>query len=58
MRSRGHRGVTHVPARAEVARVAAGLLQPGDIFLTLGAGDIWQSGDEVLRLLGAKVTHG
>jgi UDP-N-acetylmuramate--alanine ligase len=54
----GHRGVTHVPARADLARVAARVLAPGDVFITLGAGDIWQTGDEVLALLGAEEARG
>jgi UDP-N-acetylmuramate--alanine ligase len=54
MRARGHRSVTHVASRAEVARFAAQRARPGDLFLTLGAGDIWQSGDELLRLLGVQ----
>ncbi|HJZ86523.1 MAG TPA: UDP-N-acetylmuramate--L-alanine ligase [Polyangia bacterium] len=54
MRARGHRGARHVPTRADLAAAAVALLQPGDIFLTLGAGDIWQTGDELLRLLAVK----
>jgi UDP-N-acetylmuramate--alanine ligase len=58
MRGHGHQGVLHVPARADVAGAALALLRPGDLFLTLGAGDIWQSGEEVLRLLAARKATG
>jgi UDP-N-acetylmuramate--alanine ligase len=54
MRACGHRGVHYVPARADLARAAAALVRPGDLFLTLGAGDVHHSGDELLRLLGAE----
>ena len=29
------------------------VLQPGDIVITLGAGNVWQVGEELKRLLGA-----
>ena len=50
------RGATHVvyapdPAEAVAAAAAAG--RPGDTILTLGAGDVWKLGDDVLRALGA-----
>ena len=40
-----------VPDRADAARVLAGLAAPGDLVLTLGAGDVTHVGPEVLRLL-------
>jgi UDP-N-acetylmuramate--alanine ligase len=40
--------VHYVPARAELARVVAGLLRPGDLCLTLGAGDLTAMPDELL----------
>jgi UDP-N-acetylmuramate--alanine ligase len=50
----GHRSVMHVPARADIAKAAAAVLEPGDLFITLGAGDITLVGDEVVKLLSAK----
>ena len=50
IRACGHRDVTLVP-RAELARAARGRVRPGDIVLTLGAGDITQAGPELLGLL-------
>jgi UDP-N-acetylmuramate--alanine ligase len=38
----------------ESAKVVAEALQPGDVFFTIGAGDVDKAGPEVLRLLGAK----
>ncbi len=50
IRACGHRDVTLV-ARAELARVARARVRPGDIVLTLGAGDVTQVGPELLGLL-------
>jgi len=48
------RGATHVvyaPDPAAAAAEAAGAARPGDTVLTLGAGDVWKLGDDVLRAL-------
>jgi UDP-N-acetylmuramate--alanine ligase len=50
IRACGHRDVTHVP-RAELARAALERVRPGDLVLTLGAGDITQVGPELLALM-------
>jgi UDP-N-acetylmuramate--alanine ligase len=47
----GHRDVTFVKSRAELATALQGRVQPGDIVITQGAGDINQSGVELLALL-------
>lgn len=47
----GHRDVTYVEKRADLARSIAPKLKEGDIVLTLGAGDITQVGPELLHLL-------
>jgi UDP-N-acetylmuramate--alanine ligase len=47
----------HVPDRAELAARVADLLEPGDLLLTLGAGDITTLADEVVPLLAAPA-HG
>ena len=39
--------VTYVPGRAELRRYVAGLLGPGDLCLTLGAGDLTSLPDEL-----------
>ena len=43
--------VHYVPRWAEVPAVLAGLARPGDLVLTMGAGDITVLGPEVLREL-------
>jgi UDP-N-acetylmuramate--alanine ligase len=52
VRAHGHRDVTFIEKRAEVAAALRPRLQPGDMVLTLGAGDITQVGPELLQLLG------
>jgi UDP-N-acetylmuramate--alanine ligase len=46
--------VMFVPARAEVPRSVAACLRPGDVCLTLGAGDLDEAAREVLELLHAE----
>jgi UDP-N-acetylmuramate--alanine ligase len=52
----------HAPAwlggRGEVAPALAGAVQPGDVVLTMGAGDITAAGPELLRLLEATGLRG
>ena len=51
IRACGHRDVTHVP-RAGLAAAARQRIRPGDVVLTLGAGDVTGVGPELLDLLG------
>jgi UDP-N-acetylmuramate--alanine ligase len=50
-KKRGHLDVHHVPARGDVAERMLDVLQAGDLMVTLGAGDVHRTGDEVLALL-------
>jgi UDP-N-acetylmuramate--alanine ligase len=47
----GHRDVTYVEKRAEVAAALLPKLREGDLVVTLGAGDVTQVGPELLHLL-------
>jgi len=47
----GHRNVHYIPDREELATRTVALLEPGDIMVTMGAGDIWRVGDRILQLL-------
>jgi UDP-N-acetylmuramate--alanine ligase len=58
MRACGHRGAIHVPKRADIAGVLGPRLVEGDIFITLGAGDVWQVGEEILSRLRAPMVAG
>lgn len=47
---RGHPPVLYVEKKEEVPRLLQQLKQPGDLILTLGAGDIWKVGEALLAL--------
>jgi UDP-N-acetylmuramate--alanine ligase len=49
----GHRNVEFVPERRAMADRVVAMAQAGDIVLTLGAGDIWKVGEEIVRRLEA-----
>jgi UDP-N-acetylmuramate--alanine ligase len=49
MRACGHKGAHHVARRADVATTLGPELRDGDILITLGAGDVWQVGEDILR---------
>jgi UDP-N-acetylmuramate--alanine ligase len=62
MRAYGHKGALHVPKRADVAQTLQPRLLPGDLLVTLGAGDVWMVGEEILAarkaLSAGKTGHG
>jgi len=47
----GHRHVEHIGAISGAAAKLKEIVQPHDLVLTLGAGNVYQAGDELLRLL-------
>ena len=49
--NRGHKDVTYVEHKSQIADVLRDKVQEGDLVLTLGAGDIYKSGDKLLELL-------
>jgi len=51
VRKHGQRDVTYVADRNELPEHLAGIAKEGDIIITLGAGNIWQTGEELLELL-------
>jgi len=53
LKRRGHLDVRYVPARDRVAETLLDLVRPGDLVLTLGAGDIHRTADEFLGLVRA-----
>jgi len=55
---RGHLNVRYLGGLADAARKLAELTVAGDVVLTLGAGDVYQLGDQLLAELGAeRKTH-
>jgi UDP-N-acetylmuramate--alanine ligase len=51
VKTTGHQGAHYVPDRQELASTLLNYLQPGDVLVTMGAGDIWRTGEEMLLLL-------
>ncbi|MFN6113373.1 MAG: UDP-N-acetylmuramate--L-alanine ligase [Bacteroidota bacterium] len=46
-RDAGHRHVHYAERLDDVSELLKGLLQPGDILLTMGAGDVWRVGSKL-----------
>ena len=51
IRAHGHHAVTYVADKKRMARVLLDAVEPGDIVIALGAGDINASARELLTLL-------
>ncbi|MGH7382655.1 MAG: UDP-N-acetylmuramate--L-alanine ligase, partial [Candidatus Methylomirabilales bacterium] len=49
----GHRHATFIPEKEVIPDVLIPMLRSGDMVITLGAGDIWQVGEEIVRRLTA-----
>ena len=49
----GHRDVQYVPDKAQLPVVLAGLVRPGDLVVTMGAGDVYRYGQAFLDRLTA-----
>jgi UDP-N-acetylmuramate--alanine ligase len=43
--------VRFVPDKGELPAALAAAVRPGDLVLTLGAGDVWKAGDGLLKIL-------
>ncbi len=56
IRAHGHRDVTWIGARKGVAKALAARVGPGDVVITLGAGDITRVGPDLLALLESGAT--
>ncbi len=51
IRAAGHPAVRWVPRKDELPEQVRALVQPGDLVLTLGAGDVWKAGTGLLERL-------
>ena len=58
IRSHGHRSVTCLESRQDVVDHLADRLEPGDLLLTLGAGDVYRIGEMVLERLTPQTENG
>ncbi|MBI3399362.1 MAG: UDP-N-acetylmuramate--L-alanine ligase [Deltaproteobacteria bacterium] len=50
----GHRDVVYIPDKKDILDYVTKIARPGDMVITLGAGDIWQIGEEVLHRIESK----
>jgi UDP-N-acetylmuramate--alanine ligase len=59
IRAHGHRNVTYLGSdRARIVDYVCEISRPGDLVLTLGAGDVSQLGSDILRRLDAESPNG
>jgi UDP-N-acetylmuramate--alanine ligase len=49
IRAHGHRGVEYVGTAEAALQRLGSVLQPGDVFFTMGAGDVWRVGEELIK---------
>ncbi|MDD2318911.1 MAG: UDP-N-acetylmuramate--L-alanine ligase [Geobacteraceae bacterium] len=55
IKQHGQKDVTHIADREQLLDHLLEILKPGDILLTLGAGNIWQTGELLLQKLGKEL---
>jgi UDP-N-acetylmuramate--alanine ligase len=53
LREYGIKDARYIPDLKSAESYLADFLQPGDVLLTLGAGDVWHSGEAVIKMLGS-----
>ena len=49
IRTHGHKDVTYIDDKDEIVEHLANIVEPGDIVITAGAGDVWKVGKELLE---------
>ncbi len=47
----GHKGVNLIKSNEDIVTQTLAIIKPGDILVTMGAGNIWQYGEEILAIL-------
>jgi UDP-N-acetylmuramate--alanine ligase len=47
----GHKQVHYVPDKQKLPAFLMSIKQPGDIIITMGAGDIWRFGEQFIRMM-------
>ena len=51
IKTHGHKNARHVAGLSEIAAVLEPELKAGDLVITMGAGNVWKVGDELLQRL-------
>jgi len=54
IKEHGHKEVIHCPQQEEILPALLSVIEPGDVVVTLGAGNIYRVGDQLLKKLSAK----
>lgn len=54
IKEHGHKDVSYVPGLKDVPARLTSVVEPGDMVITLGAGDVWRAGMELLEVLKKK----
>jgi len=54
IKEHGHKEVVHCPQQEEILPVLLSVIKPGDVVMTLGAGNIYRVGDQLLKKLSTK----
>ena len=49
IRAKGHRSATYISGHDYLMETLMNALRPNDLFLTIGAGDVWKVGEELLK---------
>ncbi len=58
IREHGHRDVHYISDRHEILQYLLTVIVPGDLVITLGAGDIWRVGEDLIEELKGKFKAG
>jgi UDP-N-acetylmuramate--alanine ligase len=58
IREHGHRDVHYISDRHDILQYLSTVIVPGDLVITLGAGDIWRVGEDLIEELGRKFKTG
>lgn len=53
IRDYGHKNVIYIPDKEKIADAVCDMVEPKDLIITLGAGDIWRVGQEIVEKLRA-----
>jgi UDP-N-acetylmuramate--alanine ligase len=54
IKQHGHKDVIFISDREKIVRHMVSVLKKGDLMITLGAGDVWKLGEQVVE----RLTHG
>jgi UDP-N-acetylmuramate--alanine ligase len=57
IKKHGHKDVTFIPEREKIVEHMLSVLKKGDLMITLGAGDVWKLGEQVVERL-KHMNHG